>query len=331
MHKVLIAEDDIIQRKTLCNLVASEGYELVEAANGHDAQHQLLKDIDLNLLITDLNMPEMNGFDLIKSIRKNESQYTYIIVLTFMDNRHSLLKALSLGADDYLLKPVQHDELKLRLKGGMRLLELEGMEGLIFSMAKLVERRSEEAGFHIERTSHYARLLARDLSVNYPELKLSPANADLIARVCPLHDIGKVGIPDRILNKPGKFTDQEFEIMKTHTIIGGKLLKEMFDKTRSPYLKYAYEVAMFHHERWDGGGYPQGLSEKEIPIAARVMTIADVYDALTSKRSYKKAYSHDKTKNIILKMNGRTFDPRVVDSFLRQADAFLAVKYRFSD
>lgn len=331
MHKVLIVEDELLQRKTLCNLVASEGYEMTEAANGREAQQQLLNDIELNLLITDLNMPEMDGFELIKSIRKNESLYTYIIVLTSIDDRASLLKALSLGADDYLLKPVHPEELKLRLKGGMRILELEGLEELIFSMAKLVEYRSEETGFHIERTRHYAQLLARDLSENYPELELSPANADLISRVCPLHDIGKVAIPDQILHKPGKFSDQEFEIMKTHTTAGGKLLKEMFDKTRSPFLKYAYEIAMFHHERWDGDGYPQGLSKENIPIGARIMALADVYDALTSSRSYKDAYPHDKAKNIILKMKERAFDPRLVDSFLRQEDAFIAVRERFSN
>ncbi len=329
--KVLVTDDDMAQRLLLRTNLEADGYEVHEAEDGLDALNRLAEDPTIRLLLTDLAMPEMDGYDLIKAVREKEIRYTYIIVLTSIDERESLLKALFLGADDYLIKPVFPDELKLRLKGGTRLLKQESQEALIFSMAKLSEYRSEETGFHLERVSHYTRLLARDLSKHHPELGLSLSMADEIAMVSPLHDVGKVAIPDSILHKPGKLTPDEWEVMKTHAAIGGKMLREIYDRTGSLYLWLAHEIAMYHHERWNGKGYPYGLAEAAIPISARIMALADVYDALNSSRSYKESFPYEKVRGIILEERGAHFDPKIVDAFLRQEDACLAIKGKFQD
>lgn len=330
-RKILIADDDPGIRLILRSKLEAEKFEVKEAENGKKAFEILSEEPDIRLVLTDLAMPEEDGYALIKNIRKSEGRYTYIIVLTAMDDKESLIKALSLGADDYLTKPFYPAELKLRLNGGNRLIKLETQEELIFSMAKLSEYRSEETGFHLERVSHYTRLLARDISKNHPALGVSVSMADEIARVSPLHDIGKVAIADSILNKPGKYSDQEFQIMKTHAAIGGKLLRNIYESSNSNYLWIAYEIAMFHHEKWDGKGYPAGIAGYDIPISARIMALADVYDALTSKRCYKDSYSHDIAKSIILEGKGHHFDPVVVDSFLHNEDEWLSIKREYAE
>lgn len=329
--KVLVTDDDISQRLILRTNLESDGYEVIEAENGIDALERLSEEPEIRLLLTDLAMPQMDGYKLIRAVRDRELRYTYIIVLTSIDDRDSLLNALSLGADDYLIKPVFPDELKLRLRGGTRLLKLESQEALIFSMAKLAEHRSEETGFHLERVSHYTRLLARDIAKHHPELGLSLSMADEIALVSPLHDVGKVAIPDSILHKPGSLDPEEWEVMKTHTTIGGKMLKEIYDRNGSVYLWLAYQIALCHHERWNGKGYPAALAGEDIPISARIMALADVFDALNSKRCYKDPFPYQKVKSIILEERGEHFDPKVVDSFLRQEDACLAIKERFQE
>lgn len=329
--KVLVTDDDMAQRLILRTNLEADGYEVQEAENGFEALGKLSEDPGIRLLLTDLAMPRMDGYDLIRAVRDKELRYTYIIVLTSIEDRSSLITALSLGADDYLIKPVFPDELKLRLKGGARLLKLESQEALIFSMAKLAEYRSEETGFHLERVSQYTRLIARDISKNHPELGMSLSMADEIALVSPLHDLGKVAIPDSILHKPGKLTLEECEIMKTHTSIGGKMLKEIYDKSGSLYLRLAHEIAMYHHERWNGKGYPSGLAEENIPVSARVMALADVYDALNSKRCYKDPFPYEQVRSMILEERGEHFDPKVVDAFIRQEDVCLAVRRKFQD
>ena len=329
--KILITDDDLSQRMILRLSLEEEGYKVFEAENGEEALKIISADMDIRLLLTDLDMPEMDGFELIRNIRKKELRYTYIIVLSSAEDRKIILKALSLGADDYLTKPVYPDELKLRLKGGIRLLSLEAQEELIFAMAKLAEYRSDETGFHLERTTHYVRLLARQLSIYQPELQLSLSEAEEMARVCSIHDLGKVAIPDQILHKPGMLTKEEFSIMKSHTTIGGKMINELYEKTKSSGLWLSTEIATFHHERWDGLGYPKGLSENDIPLSARIMALADVYDAMTSKRCYKDAAPHDTVKHMILEEKGKQFDPIIVDSFIKIEKEWLEIKNKFKD
>ncbi len=329
--RILVADDDIVQRALLRMILEGEGYGITEVENGREAFEMLSEDPDLKFLITDLNMPLVDGFELIRNIRNKEVRYTYIIVLSASDGRDSLLKALSLGADDYLQKPVHPEELMLRLKAGERLLKLESHEELIFAMAKLAEYRSPETGYHLERVLHYTRALGRDLARNCPELRITAQEAEEIARLSPLHDIGKVAISDSILKKTGALTKEEYELMKGHTTAGGNLIKEIYEKTGSPYLRLAYEIVLYHHERWDGSGYPRGLAGEEIPLSARIVALADVYDAISSKRCYKAAQSHNRVRASIMEQEGEHFDPRVVAAFLRQEDMFVSIQERFQE
>jgi putative two-component system response regulator len=207
----------------------------------------------------------------------------------------------------------------LRINAGKRLLSLEGREMMIFSLAKLAESRDDDTGEHLERIREYARLIAEELA-QCPKFAhvIDGQFVHLIYLTSPLHDIGKVGIPDSILRKPGKLTPEEFEVMKEHTRIGGETLKASAQAySEASFLWMAYEIAIHHHERWDGNGYPSQLAGDRIPLSARIVSVADVYDALRSKRIYKPAFSHEKSMEIILEGRGTQFDPDVVDAFVR--------------
>lgn len=313
--KVLIAEDSPSERLLLKQHLESGGYEVLEACNGKEALKIFKTTPDLHLVITDISMPEMDGYGLIKAIRGTQTSSTYIIVATASMDREALAKSIRLGANDFLVKPVFPQELHLRLRNGMHLLRLGNQDELIFSMAKLADYRSPETGKHLERVQNFTRLLGRQLIDSFPELGMTENIAADIARFSPLHDIGKVAIADNILKKQGRFTEEEFDQMKEHARIGGDLISTILRKTDSRSLQLAFELTMHHHEKWDGSGYPLGLSGKNIPIAARIMAVADVYDALTSDRVYKKALSREEAKAIIVSSAGSHFDPVLVAAF----------------
>lgn len=329
--EILIADDDPAQRMVIRIYLEEEGYQVVEAEDGYTALKRLGDNPHLRLLIVDLEMPALNGFDLIREVRAKEARYNYIIVLTASEEDESMIRALTLGADDFLIKPVRRQELILRLQGGLRLLRLESHEELIFSMAKLADFHSRETGFHLERVRNYTRLLCHELVRNHPRTGMTLNLSEEIASVSPLHDLGKVAIADSILHKAGKLTEEEWEIMKAHTNIGGNILKDIYDRTGAPYLHLAYEVAMFHHEKWDGTGYPQALKERSIPISARIVALADVYDAISSERSYKNAASHEECRTYILSQNGAHFDPMLVEAFLNVEAEWLKIRQEFQD
>jgi putative two-component system response regulator len=329
--KLLIAEDEPSQRMLLKMLLENEGYHVFETDNGLDALNIYKDNPDIRLLVTDINMPLMDGFDLITRLRQEEIRYAYIIVLTSSYEKDTLIKALSIGADDFIVKPVLHQELKLRLEGAKRLLKLEGSEELIFSMATLSEYRSEETGLHLKRVEHYTKEIATYIATNMKEFNLSVATTNEIARVSPLHDIGKVAIPDNILHKPGPLDNNEFEIMKTHASIGGSLIKEIYDRTGHSFIKIAYEIAMYHHEKWDGSGYPAGLKGDSIPFPAQIFSIVDAYDALTSDRCYRKAMSHEDALKIIRDGNEKHFSPKIFEIFEANLDEIIKIKDKFKD
>jgi PAS domain S-box-containing protein len=210
-------------------------------------------------------------------------------------------------------------------------LSVESHQALIFSLVKLASARSEETGYHLERVSQFTRLLGRRLAEDSPELGLTVETADEIARVSPLHDIGKVSIADGILHKPGRLTEEEFEEMKTHTLKGAGVMKELYDRTGEEYVRLAYEVAMYHHERWDGSGYPEGLAGDAIPISARILSLVDAYDAACSKRCYKEPLTHQQAREMIVGERGGQFDPGVVDAFLAMESAWLAIVELYRD
>lgn len=329
--KVLIAEDSPGQRLLLRKNLETAGFEVLEAGNGEEALKIIEKTYDLHLLITDMYMPVMDGYNLIKTIRDRQIPSVYIIAITATKDQEALVKTFNVGANDYLTKPIFHQELHLRLRNGINLLRLESQDELIFSMAELADRRSPETGLHLDRVQNFTRLLGRQLIKSCPELGMTEGIVADIAKFSPLHDIGKVAIADHVLKKQGKLTPEEFELMKEHAKIGGDLISTILRKTGSRSLRVAFELTMYHHERWDGAGYPMGLSGEDIPIAARVMAVADVYDALTSERVYKKAFSRQEAQAIIVDAAGKHFDPVVVAAFEILEDKFHQLREELRD
>ncbi|MCX5874746.1 MAG: response regulator [Deltaproteobacteria bacterium] len=329
--KVLIVEDEALQRHLLREDLCEAGYEVIEALDGLEALEKLAADPEIRLVITDLKMPRMDGFALITEIRKKQLHYVYILVQTYREDEETLVKALSLGADDFLKKPVRPVELCLRVAGGFRVLKLEKFEELIFFLTKLAALQSKETGSHLDRMYHFTRVLARDLAVNLPDLGLTIAVAEEIAKVSPLHDLGKVGISVELLHKAEKLDHQEVCSLQDHALVGGGLIQEVYAQTESEYLFLAQEIAQLHHERWDGKGYPHGLAGEKIPLCARIVALVDAYDAMTSKRSYSVGLSHEEAKQEILRNSGKQFDPKVVEAFLRQESEFVRIKEEFLD
>lgn len=319
--KILIVEDEALQRHLLREYLSEAGYEVVEAVDGQEAMEKLAVDPEIRFVITDLKMPRMDGFELISAIRKKQLHYVYILVQTYCDDEETLIRALSLG-------PV---ELCLRVAGGFRVLKIEKFEELIFFLTKLAALQSKETGSHLDRMYHFTRALARDLATHVPELGLTLAVAEEIAKVSPMHDLGKVGISVELLHKVEKLNHEEVRSLQDHARVGGSLIEDVYAQTESEYLFLAQEIAQLHHERWDGKGYPHGLAGDRIPLCARIVALADAYDAMTSKRSYSIALGHEEAKQEILRNTGKQFDPKVVAAFLRQEAEFVRIKEEFRD
>ncbi len=316
-HKVLIVDDDPLALELLQFTLCQFGYEVETATDGQAALDRM-RWFSPRFIISDVEMPGMSGVDLCKTIRQRPStQYTYFILLTSNSDPESVLQGLDAGADDYLCKPFRHEELRLRLEGGKRLLMLEGRDMMIFSLAKLAESRDQETGKHLERIREYSRAIASELMTWDKFEKIIDAQfVELIYLTSPLHDVGKVGVPDSVLLKPGKLTPEEFEVMKRHTLIGGETLHASAQAhPEASFLTMALDIALKHHEKWDGSGYPFGLSGESIPLSARIVAIADVYDALTTKRVYKPAFTHEVATDIIRESSGKHFDADMVTAF----------------
>lgn len=330
---VLIVDDDPIAIEMLDYFLQEAGYNVERAANGKQALEKI-RTFSPRIIISDVEMPEMNGIELCRAVRERQStQYTYFILLTCHSDLKSVLLGLDSGADDYLSKPFHHEELRLRLEGGRRLLMLEGRDMMIFSLAKLAESRDSDTGTHLERIREYSKVLATEL-MNWPKFEsvVDAQFVELIYLTSPLHDIGKVGIPDSVLLKPGKLTSEEFEIMKRHTLIGGETLSASANAyPEAGFIKMALDITLKHHERWDGTGYPFQLRGEQIPLCARIVAIADVYDALTTKRVYKDAYTHEEAARIIYDSRGTHFDPDIVDAFAMVEEQMRAIRARLDD
>ncbi|QDV44886.1 Cyclic di-GMP phosphodiesterase response regulator RpfG [Stieleria neptunia] len=331
--RILIVDDDPIIRQMISSTLRQGGFEVVTAEDGRGALERL-KEGNTRLVISDWQMPEMNGIDLCCQIRNGDfGGYVYLILLTTMDSVAQRVEGLVSGADDFVSKPFHPSELIARVNVGKRVLQLETREALIFSLAKLAESRDPETGHHIERVQCYSRCLAEQL-VHNPKFAetITPQYIQLIYQTSPLHDIGKVGVPDAVLLKPGKLTDEEFLAIKAHPRIGAETLQGAIQRSpEASFLKMAYDIALSHHEKYDGSGYPEGLVGDAIPLSARIVALADVYDALTTNRVYKDAYSHERSESIIVQGRGSHFDPDVVDAFLEIETTFMAIRRQFDD
>jgi putative two-component system response regulator len=331
--RILIVDDSTIALTVLRSALEQFGHEVVPASNGIEALAEL-RSSACRLVISDWEMPEMDGLQLCRAIRAEDILgYVYVILLTGRNLHEEKLEGLRAGADDFICKPFDPSELLVRTQIAERILSLETRDVAIFAMARLAESRDPETGAHLERVRGYSQLLAQHLAG--VEKFRGVINTDyirLIYLTSPLHDIGKVGIPDCVLLKPGRLNDGEFEIMKTHAALGAQTLDAALRQFPNvKFLQMGRDIAMSHHERFDGTGYPQGLAGEAIPLCARIVALADVYDALTSKRVYKEAFTHHITRSMIIEQAGAQFDPDVVDAFVKNEAKFLAIRAHFAE
>jgi putative two-component system response regulator len=355
---VVLAVDDTPDNLKVMSALLKDLYRVKIANNGEKALAIAHSETPPDLILLDIMMPEMDGYEVCRLLKADrKTREIPIIFLTAMTAREDEEKGLKLGAVDYIAKPISppiviarvETHLKLKasadyLKNKAAFLEAEVnrrtreviaiQDVTILSMASLAETRDSDTGNHIRRTQRYVMVLAKHL-MDHPRFAsyLDEARIGLLFKSAPLHDIGKVGIPDRILLKPARFEPHEFEIMKRHTILGRDAIEHAEQSLGMPveFLSMAKEIALSHHEKWDGTGYPEGLSGDDIPISARLMAVADVYDALISRRIYKEGMSHAKAFQIITEGAGTHFDPDVAEAFTKLVDEFQAIAGRFAD
>ncbi|HIJ83630.1 MAG: Response regulator [Magnetococcales bacterium] len=331
---------------------------LVQVALSGKMALKIIEKTAPDLILLDIMMPEMDGYEVCRRIKAQDALCDIpIIFVTAMTDVEDEARGLSLGAVDYMTKPLSpsillarvktHLELKqsrdllrrqneiLEKKVVERTRQMEELQDVtMVAMGSLAEARDPETGNHIRRTQHYLKLLANHLK-DHPRFRevLSPENVTILFKSAPLHDIGKVGVPDYILLKRGKLTDTEFEQMKKHPLYGRDAIvsAEKSISYATNFLLFAKEIAFSHHEKWDGSGYPEGLKGDAIPVSARLMAVADVYDALVSRRVYKPPFSHERAVDIIRESRGSHFDPDVVDAFLEISTAFQEIALNFTD
>jgi len=330
---VLVVDDEAIARNFAAHVLEKAGYVVHKACNGREALEFLMTE-RCQLVVSDWEMPEVDGIELCRAIRNGNARgYTYFIMLTSHSQPFETIEGLEAGADDYVSKPFNPAELIMRVNTGRRIIGLETRDMAIFTMAKLAESRDPDTGEHLERVRNYSRCLANRLLADGKFFReLDRRFVELIYETSPLHDIGKVAIPDKILLKPGKLTSQEFDIMKTHTIEGARTLQAALDEyPNASFLKMAHDIAISHHEKFDGTGYPFGLAGDDIPLCGRIVAVADVYDALTSKRVYKDEFTHDSSSAIIAEGAGAHFDETIVDAFFQSEDEFQEIRLRYND
>ncbi|MDR1705979.1 MAG: response regulator [Clostridiales bacterium] len=329
---IIMIVDDADTNRMLLEAILGESYYIIQAVDGKDALELIYeKKVIPDLMLLDIIMPHISGFELMSILRSEpETENIPVIFISAADNDKSELQGLNAGAVDYISKPFVPDVVKLRVNNFMELLnyrkKLEAAvdkkvaeltaakDRMIETMATIIEYRNLESGQHVKRMSRLTEILVNRM-LEYPKYrkKLTGMNHEVILKAASLHDIGKIAIPDSILQKSGKLTPEEFEIIKTHTTIGGQIIESIMDFNRDVYYKHSRDMALHHHERWDGKGYPQGLSGEDIPLSARILAIVDVYDALRSQRVYKQAEPHDESMNVIQAGAGTQFDPGLVE------------------
>jgi putative two-component system response regulator len=354
----ILVVDDTPDNLILMSSLLKNDYQVKIANNGEKALRIASSDSPPDLILLDIMMPSMDGYEVCQRLKHEPKTMNIpVIFLTAKNEMEDEKKGLELGAVDYITKPISPPIVLARVKNHLALkamdeflrdqndfLELEVMrrtkeviaiqDVTIMVMASLAETRDSDTGNHIRRTQYYVKALAEKLRDHQRfAWFLTEANISMLFKSAPLHDIGKVGIPDRILLKPGRFEADEFEIMKTHTTLGRDAIVHAENALgiSVDFLIFAKSIALSHQEKWNGSGYPQGLSGEDIPIPARLMAIADVYDALISRRIYKEGMSHEKAVQIMIEGRGSHFDPDMLDAFLDIQEEFRSIARRFSD
>ncbi|MCL2574382.1 MAG: response regulator [Defluviitaleaceae bacterium] len=327
MKKTIFVVDDSISNLTLASEALSPYYAVRTIPTGEKAI-MLLEKTKPDLILLDIEMPDMNGFDVLKQLKSNKNYRDIpVIFLTAKTDFFTEIEALEMGVVDFIGKPFNPAVLLNRIKhhidiAGLvneRTMQLNSAKkDIIFVLADVVENRDESTGDHLGRTSRLVKLLLEHMMVkNVYYDQISGWDFDLISECSLLHDVGKINIPDAILKKPGKFTPEERKIMQEHVTIGEKIIDKIIDRSgENVFLRNSKIFAISHHEKWDGSGYPYGLKGEQIPLQGRVMAIVDVFDALTSKRIYKDAFTSEQSLKIILEEKGKHFDPHIADLFL---------------
>ena len=343
--RIMVVDDTPANLRLLDSVLRERGYHVFAFRSG-DLALSAARRNPPDLILLDVNMPEMNGYEVCECLKADEILKDIpVIFISAMNETVDKVRAFSSGGVDYVSKPFQVEEVEARVQTHLKLRRLQielkmhnlrlqqlvneqvkeitsAQMAIIFAMARMSESRDDETGQHSGRVQRYCAALARELQPHYPDV-IDSEYLDLIFHASPLHDIGKIAIPDSILQKPGLFTPQEFEIMKTHTVLGAQTLEAVRQQyPNNAFINMGIAIARWHHERWDGSGYPDGLLGASTPLSARIMAVADVYDALRSRRRYKMAYSHADSCQIILHENGSHFDPQVVNAFIRLEQQF---------
>jgi putative two-component system response regulator len=350
--------DDTAENLQLMHGLLRDHYRVRLATNGEIALKLAGMEPLPDLILLDIMMPDLNGFEVCSRLKQEPlTRAIPVIFLTAMDQYIDQEEGFSRGCVDYITKPIApplvmarvathialkqaRDQLADTNANLQREVELQTrevqrvQEVTIMAMASLAETRDNETGMHLRRTQQYVRALAEELQRRSPYAdQLDDRAIELLTKSAPLHDIGKVGIPDSILLKPGKLTADEFEVMKTHPVIGARIIASAEEWLAAPssFLRFAREIAHHHHENWDGSGYPDGLAGEAIPLSARLMAVADVYDALICRRVYKRPFSHGDAQRFIIEESGRKFDPLLVQAFTRLAPRFAEIAEALHD
>ena len=346
--KILVVDDEDQNLRLLEAMLIPLGYEVILARDGIEALDKVRK-IPPDVILLDIMMPKMDGFEVARRLKEDEgAKIIPIVMVTALREVEDRVRALEVGTDDFLTKPVDKTELRARVNSLLKVkayndhmrnyqkeLEAEVTKrteqlrqafekikiaslDTIFRLSRAAEYKDEDTGAHIQRMSHYCTTVARKMG-------LDDETVESILYAAPMHDVGKIGVPDQILLKPGRLDPDEWEIMKQHTTIGAQIL----EGSDAEFIKLAEVIALTHHEKWDGSGYPRGLKGSEIPLAGRITAIADVFDALTSKRPYKEPFPLEKSFAIIKESRGSHFDREVVDAFFAVEDEILSFKEKF--
>lgn len=362
-HTVLVVDDVEANRELLARHLGHLGHQVLHAADGATAL-QVLSRHPVSLVLLDLMMPVMDGHEVLERIKADHRlRHIPVIIITAVEDLETAARCIQHGAEDYLPKPFNVVLLKARIRAALERLGVHEQQeqyrealrqnntrleervqeqvqaissaqlAAIFAMSKLAESKDPETGAHLERMREYCRVLSIQLGkTDRYRARIDDQFVQTIYAASPLHDVGKVGVPDPVLLKPGKLDPHEWAVMKTHTSIGAQTLRAV-DRQHpgNLFVRMGIEIAESHHEKWDGGGYPNGLAGEAIPLPARILALGDVYDALTSRRCYKDAFSHAQSRDIILQGRGSHFDPDVVDAFLETEDEFIRIRTHYQD
>ncbi|MDR0946337.1 MAG: response regulator [Ruminococcus sp.] len=346
---IVIVDDDPVGLNTVISILG-DIYNCVPIPSGIVAL-KFFEKHTADLVILDYNMPQMNGIEVLRALQENEkTDHIPVIFVTGVDDEDGEVSALREGASDYVLKPIRPTVLVTRVKNQLELyvhrMELQKLvdektadlnrvneiltrreESTLNLLARITDMRDEDTGNHIMRTTEYTRVIVEAIYTNPRQgYFLNREQADSIVKCAKLHDLGKIAIPDKVLLKPGKLTPEEFEVIKKHPIYGEKFFADFIQATEDdPFLETAREITYSHHEKWSGAGYPLGLKGDAIPLSGRIVALADVYDALTSERPYKKAFTHEVAKDIITEDSGKHFDPYIVELFLANEQKFIEI------